>query len=504
LSFAALRFAVTLKGERESRLAVQSPDAYGLETVRRISMQHSLQGASCMLALLTAASSPLAAQVQPSVPPATVGALETLETAFTQVAESVSGSVVAIHVEARRKLSSPLGAFPFGEWFGIPEGGDQYQIQRGTGSGVVIRSDGYILTNKHVVENASHVDVVFRDGTHLQGKAVGVDDATDLAVVKVAANKLTAARLADSSRAKPGQWVMAVGSPFGLDYTVTVGVLSATGRGGMGANEIEDYLQTDASINPGNSGGPLVNLRGEVLGINTMIAGQGTGIGFAIPSNLARAVADQLITKGAVHRSYIGVGFQELTPDLAKHFGVQAKGGALVSSVAPQSPAEKADIQAGDVVVRVDGQAITESRDLLRALLQKPVGSKVTLGVVRDKKERALVLVTIERPSSARPGARPASAPAADTGGLGLELQPLTKQLAGRLGYIGAEGAVVATIESGSAAERAGLEVGDLIVEADRKPVKVPADVDAALRDGNALLRVRRGKGATYVVLARD
>jgi serine protease Do len=464
---------------------------------------HALISVS-LLAFLTPVASPLAAQVQPSVPPATVGALETLETAFTQVAEAVSGSVVAIHIEARRKLSNPFGGFPFGEWFGVPGGQEQYQVQRGTGSGVVIRSDGYILTNKHVVENASHVDVVFRDGTHLQGKAVGVDDATDLAVVKVDAKKLTAARFADSSRAKPGQWVMAVGSPFGLDYTVTVGVLSATGRYDMGANEIEDYLQTDASINPGNSGGPLVNLRGEVLGINAMIAGQGTGIGFAIPSNLARAVADQLIDKGAVHRSYIGVGFQELTPDLAQHLGMPSKHGALVSSVASQSPAEKADIRAGDLIVRVDGQAIVESRDLLRALLLKPVGSKVTLGVVRDKQERAVALVTIERPSARRAGARSENAPAGDAGPLGVELQPLSKQLAARLGYEGSEGVVVASVERGSAAERSGLQVGDLIVEADRKPVKAPADVEAALRDGNALLRVRRGKGASYIVLSRE
>jgi serine protease Do len=453
-------------------------------------------------------ATPLAAQVTPTpnVSGSAMSALEGLENAFTQVAESVSSSVVAIHIESRRKLVNPFGGFPFGDWFGGPDSGrDQYQVQHGTGSGVVIRSDGYILTNKHVVENASRVEVVFRNGTHLQGKAVGIDDATDLAVVKVDAKQLMAARFADSNRAKPGQWVVAIGSPFGLDYTITVGVVSAVGRGGMGANEIEDYLQTDASINPGNSGGPLVNMRGEVLGINTMIVGQGTGIGFAIPSNLARVVAEQLIANGTVHRAYIGVGFQELTPDLASHFGVKGKGGALVSSIVPQSPADKAGIVAGDVIVRVDNQPIKESRDLLRALLQKPVGAQVTLGVVREKQERNVTLTTVERPGSAH-GGRPQTTPEAsgDVGKLGLELEPLSKQLAARLGYAGAQGVVVGHIVSGGAADRAGLQTGDLIVEADRKPVRTPADVAAALGDGNALLRVRRGNEASYVVLSRE
>ncbi|HEX4352010.1 MAG TPA: trypsin-like peptidase domain-containing protein [Polyangiales bacterium] len=448
-------------------------------------------------------TSTASAQTVVAPSPAT-NALEGLENAFTQVAESVSKSVVAIRVEARRKVVSPFGGLPFGEWFGLPEGGrNQYEVQRGTGSGVVIRGDGFILTNKHVVENASHVEVVFRDGSQLQGKTVGIDDATDLAVVKVDAKKLTAASFADSNRAKPGQWVMAIGSPFGLDYTVTVGVLSAVGRGDMGANEIEDYLQTDASINPGNSGGPLVNLHGEVLGINSMIVGQGTGIGFAIPSSLARAVADQLIATGRVHRSYIGVGFQELTPDLAARFGVKVRGGALVSSIVPQSPAEQAGVQAGDVIVRVDGQPVLESRDLLRALLQKPVNSKLVLGVVRDKKERDVPLVTTERPGTHSRSPAPDKQDT-DADSLGLDLEPLSKRLAARLDLVGAQGAVVSNVERGSAAERAGLIVGDLIVEADKKSVSSPADVEAALRDGSALLRVRRGANARYVVLTRE
>jgi serine protease Do len=445
------------------------------------------------------AASPVAA-----VAPTTINALETLEAAFTSIAESVSSAVVAIRIESRRRVGNPFGGFPFGDLFGLPERREQYQVQHGTGSGVVIRADGFILTNKHVVEGASRVDVVFRDGTRLLGKTVGVDDATDLAVVKVEKQQLTAATFADSNRAKPGQWAMAVGSPFGLDYSVTVGVLSAVGRGGMGANEIEDYLQTDASINPGNSGGPLVNLRGEVLGINTMIVGQGTGIGFAIPSNLARVVAEQLIADGSVHRAYIGVTFQELTPQLAEQFHLHAKGGALVSSVLPNSPAERVGLQAGDVIVGVDSQIVTEYRDLLRALLMRRVGASVVLAVVRDRKELKITLVTEERPNSSHVAHQQAGKIAVAPDQFGLELQPLSKLLSDRLGYAGLQGVLIASVQRGSTAERAGLKPNDLIIEADRKPINDAAGVKAALADGTALLRIRRGAEATYVVLSRE
>lgn len=436
-----------------------------------------------------------------SVPPA----VEALQTAFTQVAERVSRSVVAVRVESRRKVADPIQGFPFGEWFGgrgrSPDR-DQYQVQRGTGSGVILRDSGYILTNKHVIDGASRVEVVFKDGRKLMGKVIGIDDATDLAVVKVEAKGLAPASFADSNKARPGEWVVAIGSPFGLDYTVTVGVLSAVGRGGVGINEIEDYLQTDASINPGNSGGPLVNLRGEVVGINTMIVGGGSGIGFAIPSSLARTVADQLIDKGSVHRAYIGVAFQELTPELAAQFGIAGNGGALVSSVVPGGPAEKAGIVAGDVIVSVDGRAIVESRDLLRLILEKRIGSPVKLGVMRDKQQRALTLVTVERPANGDASRDADSEEPASVAQAGLALSPLSAELAQQLGYQGLSGAVIASVSPGSAAQRAGLVQGDLIVEADRKAVRGPAEVSAALVDGSALLRVRRRDAALYVVLS--
>jgi serine protease Do len=270
-------------------------------------------------------------------------------------------------------------------------------------------------------------------------------------------------------------------------------------------NEIEDYLQTDASINPGNSGGPLVNLRGEVVGINTMIIGGGSGIGFAIPASIAQGVAEQLIDKGSVHRAYIGVAFQELTPELAAQFGVTGTGGALVTSLLAGGPADKAGIQPGDVIVTVDGKAISESRDLLRQILAKKIGSGVKLGVVRNKQVLALTLVTIERPHNERAQLDPnAAGPAPSTAHAGLRLQPLDAQLAQQLGYQGMQGALVVEVAPGSPAERAGLQQGDLILDADRKPVLGPADVDAALTDGSALLRVRRRDAATYMVLRTE
>lgn len=441
--------------------------------------------------------------------PAAAAALsgaEAVQTAFTAVAESVSPSVVAMRIESRRKLSNPFEGFPFGDWFDAPSRGDQFQVQRGTGSGVVIRSDGYILTNKHVVEGASRVEVVFKDGQHRVGKTVGIDEATDLAVVKVEAKNLTSVRFADSGRARPGEWVVAIGSPFGLDYTVTVGVVSAVGRGEMRQNEIEDYLQTDASINPGNSGGPLVNLKGEVVGINTMIVGGGTGIGFAIPSNLARLVSDQLIERGSVRRAWLGVAFQPLSVDLAKGFGVEGKGGALVSSLVTGGPAEKAGVKAGDVILSLDGKPIKEHRDLLRLLLEKPVGAAVQLGIVRDRKPLTLQVVTVEKETraKAKEPKGPRSGRQAEGRDLGLTLEPLTPERAARLGYRGKSGALIVGVERGSAADRADLAQGDLIVEADRGAVQAPADVDAALADGTALLRVLRRDSALYVVLSRD
>lgn len=452
---------------------------------------YSYAGAAPQKAAPVVAATPVAS--------AAVSQASQLSDAFASVAEHVSPSVVTIKVEAKQEVPqifrNPL--------FGLPNQ-DQGGVVKGSGSGVIFRSDGAILTNNHVVEHATRINVVLRDGRVLRAKVAGADPAVDLAVLKIDASSLSAASFADSSKARVGEWVLAIGAPFGLDYTLTAGVLSAKGRG-IGANEIEDYLQTDASINPGNSGGPLVNLNGQVLGINTMIIG-GSGIGFAIPSNLARSVGEQLLASGKVKRAWLGVAFQELSPELAKSLGKSDTHGALVSSVVAQGPAARAGIKPGDIIENVDNDTVGEGKDLLRAVLQKPVGHEITVGVRRDGKLQNIKVKTAERPGDLRNGGGgpsldgEASAPSE----FGLKLQLLTPDIASELGYKGSGKVVVAGVRPGSPADSAGLATGDVIAEADRQPVKSPDDVANAAKDGKALLRVERKSGSFFTVLSKE
>jgi serine protease Do len=426
-----------------------------------------------------------------------IATAQNLGVAFSQVAEQVSPSVVSIQVEVKQKAPNLGFFFPFG---GAPEGG----TQKGGGSGVIIAADGAVLTNNHVVENATRIEVALQDGRKYAARVVGTDPATDLAVLRIDAKGLPAARFADSDAARVGQWVVAIGSPFGLDYTVTAGVLSAKGRGGLGANEIEDYLQTDASINPGNSGGPLVNLNGELLGINTMIIGHASGIGFAIPSNLVRKVSTDLLQKGDVSRAWIGVSFQELTPELASSFGLSNARGALVNDVSAGGPAQKGGVRAGDIITEVQGKPVREGRDLLRAVIQYPVGEKVTLGVLRDGQPQKLTVVTQERPDSrelrAGAGGKQRGGERAQASTRGLELTDLTPEIARRIGYEG-QGVVVAGVQPGSPAERAGLMRGDVILEANRRPVPSKTKLDEVLHGGRVLLKVHRQGGTFFAVM---
>ena len=350
-----------------------------------------------LLPLPSVSASPGRRPARPPTARSTANASE-LSSAFAAAASRISASVVSIRVEVRGREEVPFGPFV------VP--GDE-GIVHGGGSGVVVRRDGYVLTNNHVVEGAIRIEVRLRDGRRFLARVVGTDPAVDLAVLKVEAEDLAPAVFATSDSAAPGEWVVAVGSPFGLDYTVTAGVLSATGRGGLGANEIEDYLQTDASINPGNSGGPLVDLDGRIVGINTMIIGRGTGIGFAIPGDLARLIADQIIDQGRVRRAWLGVSFQEMTPELATYFTPDRRGGALVSDIVLDGPAGRAGLRPGDVIVAVDDIAIEDGHGLLRQLLRRQVGQRVRLSLLRDRRPTTLEITTADRPESGGARATP-------------------------------------------------------------------------------------------------
>jgi serine protease Do len=447
--------------------------------------------------------SPLAAAPALASPPSgaqnPIATANQLGEAFSRVAEQVSPSVVSIQVEVKRAQPN----FGFFSPFGGGPGDGNGPLQKGGGSGMVLTADGAILTNNHVVDSATRIEVAFQDGRRLPAKVVGVDPATDLAVLKVDAKALPAVKFADSDKARVGEWVIAIGSPFGLDYTITAGVVSAKGRGGMGANEIEDYLQTDASINPGNSGGPLIDLDGNVLGINTMIIGHASGIGFAIPSNLARKVGLELLQKGDVSRAWIGVSYQELTPELASSFGVQRTRGALVNEVIANGPAAKAGVRPGDIITDIQGREVREGRDLLRAVLQYPVGEKLAVTVLRDGGPHKLTVVTAARPDQreTRAGQPKRQNQAKPASSRGLELAELTPDIARRIGYQGQSGVVVANVLPGSSADRAGLLRGDVIEEINRKPVSGLRQVEEALGSGKALLKVQRQGGTFFAAI---
>jgi serine protease Do len=471
----------------------------------------------------TAQAAPVVqADVKPALPPPSkeqISDARMLSRTFAQVASQLSPSVVRISVtkggggktRMMHRGGNPFEGTPFERFFGDnDEGAGPQPKEKGLGSGVVIDKKGYILTNNHVVEDADDVKVSFVDGKTVTGKVVGTDPNTDIAVVKVDGVSVQPAKLGDSDKLQVGEWVIAIGNPFGLDHTVTVGVLSAKSRSGFqGGGHLEDFLQTDASINPGNSGGPLVNLDGEVIGINTMIAGLGTGIGFAVPSSMFKSVADQLIHTGHVRRPYIGIRMQEMTPEMAKTIGKNApEKGALVASVEPGSPADKAGAKPGDVITAVDGKTVDASKDVQRAIVfSGKVGQKVDLTVWRDGQTVHLAPTTAELPSDARVASREGGGANnnAQKAKLGLGLSSMTPMLAERIGVDPkVKGAVITSVRDGSPAQEAGLQQGDVIVEVDRKPVQSADEAVKTLaneRAGGHLVRVRRGDVALFVVI---
>jgi serine protease Do len=378
------------------------------------------------------------------------------------------------------------------------------QRQRSLGSGFIIDSDGSILTNNHVVENASKIVVKLAgDDEDYEAKVIGRDAKTDIAVIKInAKTSLAAASLGDSDRLDVGEWVMAIGNPFGLDGTVTSGIVSAKGRHNITQGPYDNFIQTDASINPGNSGGPLINLRGEVIGINTAIfsrSGGNIGIGFAIPINLVKEVLPQLRGKGKVTRGYLGVLIQKVTPEIAESLGMEKGYGALVANVSKDGPAEKSGVKVGDVIVEFDGKEIKDSGDLPIIVARTAVDKKVRMKVLRDKKEVILNVAVGELKDEE------VVAQAPEKGELGLTVQRLTPQMAESLGLEKSDGVVVTAVEPGSAAEEAGLRRGDVIVEVDRKAVRGVDEYKKAIagaRKGRGVLfLVRRGENTLFLAL---
>jgi S1-C subfamily serine protease len=437
-----------------------------------------LQLARAQTATSPATEATVIASPKRSRPHVSAADVRHLGDAFADIAEKVSPSVVQIEVTVGAQNSSL-------QWFKADG------VRRGMGSGIVFSADGAILTNNHVIEDARSISVRLRDGRIFPGRLVGRDPSTDLAVVRIDARGLISANFANSEAARVGEWVLAIGSPFGLDYTITTGVLSAKGRGGMGVNAVEDYLQTDASINPGNSGGPLVNLDGQVLGINTMIVSKGQGIGLAVPSSMARRVAEQILRTGHVDRAWLGLGLQDLTPQLAAEIANAPAMGALVNSVAPTGPASKVNFQPGDVIVSIAKKPVRDAQDVIREVFAHDVNDVVVIEVLRAGK-RYQARVALESRHDPLPPALPVERQRSTHAGLGLTFRDL--QSAGN----GNPVAQIADIAAGSAADQAGLRPGDIVLNADAVSIPNAAQIQAEARDGRLLLRIRRQQATFY------
>lgn len=435
-----------------------------------------------------------------------------LSNTFRAVAKLMKPAVV--HISTVQKVkASPLGqGFPNipGFEFQLPQMPRQHK-QRGTGSGFIVTADGFILTNNHVVGKADEIEVKLEDGRKFKGKVIGTDEYTDLAVVKIDAANLPVASLGNSDAMEQGDWVVALGSPFGLEQTITAGIISAKGRH-VGNSPYNNFIQTDASINPGNSGGPLVNMRGEVIGINTMIfseSGGNQGIGFAIPSNMARNVYDQIATKGKVIRGYLGVNISDLTPEKAKAFGLDVNEGALVEDVMPDTPAAKAGLQSGDVVVSFDGKPVKNRLELTNSVAQTPVGKRAEVKFIRDGQVQTRYVETAERKLglNANPelGGEEEGEESSSSGGkLGFSASTLTEQQAANLKI--KSGVVIDRVVPGSPAAEAGLQRGDVIHQVNRQPIRSAADLAAVVKSLNSgdtvMLQVeRKGQGLNFVPL---
>jgi serine protease Do len=415
--------------------------------------------------------------------------LEAWQNAVIEIQRTTGRAVVSIKTESQDRRGLQTGKDPSK---GEPP-------QRGVGSGVIVEPHGLVLTNHHVIERADEIELTLADGRTFRGSVIGRDPKTDLAVVKVDTEQaLPAARLGDSDRVQVGQWAVAIGNPFGLGHSLTVGVVSGVGRGELGLSTFEDYIQTDASINPGNSGGPLLNIRGEVIGINTAINPVGRGIGFAIPINMAKEVVQQLVENGRVVRGYLGVVIQTLSAELANKFDVSENGGVLVGDILRGSPAENGGLKRGDVILDFAGRPVRKMQELQRLVADTRPGTPVRLTIRRDRQEQQMSLEIGElkdlEPKAEAAGSR-----------FGLTLDAVTRDLVKQFNLKTDEGVVITNVETGSPGARDGLRKGDVILEIEHTPVTTMDSFKIAVSkldpSDHVLLLILREERSFYTIL---
>ncbi len=426
-----------------------------------------------------------------------------LESAFTKVAEQASRSVVVI--TCTHKHPPKPGMTDNNEE--DPPAGPPETLDS-AGSGVILRADGFILTNQHVVDDAEKIKVRLQNGSEYEAKIIGTDEVTDIAVIKIEAKDLPVARLGDSDKSRVGQWAIAIGAPYELEYSVTIGFISAKGRNAVithGGSAYEDYIQTDAAINPGNSGGPLCDIEGRVVGINTLIAGLSKGIGFAIPINMARDIAAQLIAHGKITRPWLGVSIEPLDDNKELQELAGRKDGVVVKEVRPGTPAAASQLKPADIIISVDGVAVKSPRELQQQILAKKIGEKVSLEIVRSAETLKVEIETAEMKletvvATAKPPGKFGTESA-----WGLTVQTITKEIAKELGLEEGEGVVVTAVDEDSVAARKGFRRGDLILEVERHPVRNATDFKRAITKADAekgvLLYLKRGANFTFAVL---
>jgi serine protease Do len=449
----------------------------------------------------------------------TITSLRQIGKAFASIAEKASPAVVGIRTEIvlddyPSMYESPFG-FPsdpfeddFFDHFFRRSPRRRYHQQQprqvAQGSGFIISRDGYIMTNNHLVDGASKVTVKLTEDREVEAKIIGTDPDSDIAVVKIDEENLPYLELADSDAIEVGEWVIAIGSPFGLSHTVTAGIVSAKGRSRVGVAAYEDFIQTDAAINPGNSGGPLLNLEGEVVGINTAIisrSGGNMGIGLAIPVNMAKNIYNQLVDTGKVIRGFLGVGNQDLTPELAESFGLKDSKGVIITEIIQDSAAAKAGLRHNDVIVEFNGKPVERADTFRNSVAMLKPGTEVKLTVIRNGQRKTFTVELGERP-------RKDQVALGESGmleDLGIKVQNLTEELARRFGYEDLNGVIVLEVNPGSLADLAGITAGTLIMEVDRKPVYNTKDFTEAIQksaeDGSVLLLVNNGSYSRFLIL---